>query len=402
MSEPSDVERWLSGTLDLEAPDLEDPDLLLPDPNPEDELVVTPKGHIRQAGADDIEGAFVQEVKDKCEQFLFVFAKVILGKNLMTWGLHFPFCNWLQRIPPQRKLALMPRDHFKSTIMSQCLPLHVFIQPQDRNPYFPGKRGGDQRILLVCETDDRATEHMSTIKNALTGNDKLRAFWPEIIWDKPRAQADNWSKQKLDIPRSPEYANFADPSLHAIGITTAMTGKHPSMLIKDDLISFKAINEPSTMHLAIEAHKASRALINEAGCLEFMAGTRWAVGDLWEYIIKEDPTVEVIQRSVIENGKPIFPERFPAEVIEQKKAEIGERMFALWYMNTGVDESICDFADQEKIRYFSVIQGLCTYDWRETDDHLSKVWGVKAAGKKHERGARLSLADLDPNTQFEI
>jgi len=53
--------------------------------------------------------------------------------------------------------------------------------------------------------------------------------------------------------------------------------------------------------------------LNKPNTLEFIIGTRWAVADLYEYILTNDPTVEWIVRSIVEDQKPIWPEAFIAK-----------------------------------------------------------------------------------------
>jgi hypothetical protein len=86
----------------------------------------------------------------------------------------------------------------------------------------------------------------------------------------------------------------------------AITGAHPNILIKDDLVSIEAANSPTVMQSAIQWHVASRALINSPGCLEYIIGTRWSVADIYQYILDNDPTVEVVIRSIVEGGQTTF------------------------------------------------------------------------------------------------
>ena len=45
-------------------------------------------------------------------------------ENILDPHLHGWFAAFLQRTPPYRKMALMPRGHLKSTCVSECLPMH--------------------------------------------------------------------------------------------------------------------------------------------------------------------------------------------------------------------------------------------------------------------------------------
>jgi hypothetical protein len=290
------------------------------------------------------------------ERDLYVFSKGVMGRRYLTRHLHLPVCKGLQKIPPFRKLRLLPRDHAKTSIVSHCLPPHIIIQPKERNCYFPGMQGTECRILLAGETEPRATGNLRVIRHAFEANQLLRALWPQVVWERPQRDAPKWNDKELIVPRETE---FPDPTIRAIGVGGAITGARPNVLIKDDLVSLEAANSEVVMQAAIEWHKVSRALMDEyekstgLQSLEFIIGTRWAVYDLYQYIIDNDSTVDVSARAIIENGKPIWPERFSHERIEQLRREFGS-MFYLLYMNSAADPELTDF-DLELLRHFEFV-----------------------------------------------
>lgn len=75
------------------------------------EFVVDQKtGQVRQAGSDR-PGSFITETRAQMQESLFYFAYGALGLTRLTTSLHLPICQWLTKIPPYRKLLLLPRDH---------------------------------------------------------------------------------------------------------------------------------------------------------------------------------------------------------------------------------------------------------------------------------------------------
>jgi hypothetical protein len=310
------------------------------------EVVVDSKtGLPRQAGAGSPEGEFIKQTKLKAETDLYVFSVAIMGRSYLTRELHLPICRSLQQVPPYRKLKLMPRDHAKTSIVGHCLPPHIIIQPAETNIYFKGLRGTECRILLSGETEKRAKGNLRVIRSAFEGNQLLRTFWPEAVWPGSFRDAPLWNDLEIIVPRDTEYP---DPTVRAIGVGGAITGARPNVLIKDDLISIAAANSDLEMETAIEWHKASRALMDEyektsgLESLEFIIGTRWAVHDLYSFIQQNDPTVEIELRAIIEDGKPIWPERFDQPRIDQLHREFGSTFFLL-YMNSANDPNLVDF-----------------------------------------------------------
>lgn len=307
-------------------------------------------GQARQAGsAPPYEGDFIKRLRERAECSLYVFAKGILRRRYLTSKLHKPTCDWLQTRPPDRKCLLLPREHAKTTLVGHALAPHILIQSPENNPYFPGQSGEDQRIVIAGETDTRSGDSLRVIKSALENNETLRALWPHRIWANPQKSAPKWNDKEIILPRREEYP---DPSIRVIGVGGAVTGAHPTVLIKDDLVTLEAANSPTVMQTAIQWHVASRALINAPGCLEFIIGTRWAVNDLYEYIQTNDPSVEVMVRAVVEGGVPIFPEMFTVEKVAQLQAEFGV-LFPLLYMNSAADPELVDF-DTQMLREFTI------------------------------------------------
>jgi transcription termination factor Rho len=144
----------------------------------------------------------------------------------------------------------------------------------------------------------------------------------------------------MQLPRAATN-DYADPSIRVIGVGGAITGAHPNVLIKDDLVSIEAANSPVVMQTAIDYHISSRALLapNEDRGLEFIIGTRWAVRDLYEHIQSTDPTVAVKIRSIIENNEPIWKGKVTREYVDALRKEYGA-MFYLLYMNSAADPEL--------------------------------------------------------------
>ena len=372
------------------------------------EVVIDKNGMPRHAGSDCQEGEFVKRFRITAESSLFLFCKGVLNRHFLTKELHRPVCRFLQKVPPYRKLVLMPREHAKTAIVSGGLPLHIIIQSAERNIYFPGLEGSECRILLCGETESMAKKNLRVLEQVHTGNKMFRALWPERVWENPR-QAREWSSTALIFPRENEWP---DQTIRAVGVGGAITGARPNVLIKDDLISFKAANSELVMEEAIEWHKTSRALLDtyalETGLrsLEFIIGTRWAVHDLYSYIITKDPSVELIDKAfhqIIQDDKILWPEKHTKETINDLRMEYGA-MFFLLYMNSAADPELVDF-DLELVREFVLKGGEVQFKLDDRDQWLEKKMGKKDEPEKVElkRGARLTpslMRELVARKQF--
>lgn len=318
-------------------------------PAPREFVVDSRSGAPRQAGSNPTSQAqpWIKDFTLAAEKYLYVFAKSILGLTLLTKSLHLPLCAWLQRCPPYRKLYMLPRDCLKTSI-ARALCIHLLIQHKDRNSYLKGKHGPDTRILYAGEIIDNAMAQLSWIKGQYEMNKRLRAFWPHLMWENPKTEAKQWSNHGLVVKRETDYP---EASIRPIGVGGAVAGYHGDVQVKDDLVTLNAANSVALMETAKEWHKASRPLFDDPDTgLEFILGTHWAVGDLYD-LIKQDPSVEVVVRAAIENGDPIFPERLPIPVLNQLQKELGT-LFPLLYMNSAADPSLTDF-HREDFRWYT-------------------------------------------------
>jgi hypothetical protein len=355
---------------------------------PSVEITVDSKtGQPRQAGATQPEGAYITTFRKRAEANLYVFTKGVLMRNYLSPVLHTQVSAWAAQRNLYRKLLLLPRNHAKTSMIAHGLPIHLIIQPKDNNIYIPGRAGVDTRILLAGETEKRATNNLSVIQSAFEGNRLLRALWPMCCWDNPRKQADRWNKNEMVAPRNTDYP---DATIQAMGVGGAITGARHDVHIKDDLVSFEAANSQVVMETAISWHLASRALLDNDYSLEFIIGTRWAVADLYEFIIHggivndekfdKDYTVDVQVRAIVEDGKTIYPEKFSLQRESGKQAVVDlmkehGTMFPLLYMNSAADPSLVDF-DMDDVRAFHYVNGDITFVETEADAALNEKFSM--------------------------
>ena len=373
------------------------------------ELVVVPRtGRARQAGA-DTDGEWLARFKTLAERSLYFFAKTVLGKWWLIPELHKDVCAFLQNFDnKRRKMLLLPREHGKTSLVCDSLPIHLLIQPKATNVYMANIDGADTRIIMCCESLDMAKPHIRVLETTLENNELLRALWPHRVWQ-GRAQRESrvWNSEELIIPRDNE---FPDPSIKGLGIGGAVHGRHPNVLIKDDLVTLNAANSDSEMQTAIQWHRASRNVFDgQPKHLEFVIGTRWAYHDLYQDVIDNDLTVECVTRRAIENGKIIYPivgQRddgteigFTMEKLEAKRKD-NPVLFALNYMNDASDPALIDFPEQD-LRLFKLFQGTITFEEDERDQQLRRWMTTLPAKSKQARNPFQGMP-LTPEIQIAL
>lgn len=319
-------------------------------------------GRVRQAGSDG-EGQFIVQAREEMEKNLFYFAYGALGLTRLTQTLHLPVCQWITKIPSYRKLLLLPRDHLKTSIM-RSLSIHILFQEKEKNIYFPGKPGEETRILYAGETSTNAEHQLSWIQGHLETNTLLKGFWPHKLWKNSRKDSKRWNAKEFVLPRK---IDFPEASMEAIGVGGAVTGRHYDVMQKDDLISFAARNSPVIMGEASEWHKTSRSLLDDPDKgLEFIVGTHWATGDIYDDMLGNDDSVEPLVRAAVEDGEPIFPEMFSLQTLARLERELGS-LYPLLYMNTSADPRLTDFKGED-LRVYRYDKNLLVFNMDERDE----------------------------------
>lgn len=334
--------------------------------------------HIRQAGADLSDTEQIDEFRREAESSLYVLAKAVLRKWWLYAPLHVPLCNKLSDFSAgfRHKMDLWPREHGKTTVICDTLPLHLFIQPKDNNIYFPNMDGLHTRVYMCCEKIGKAKDHVRVLQGELEGNTLFRSLWPHVVWPgRPRKHTNVWNAEEFLLPRSQD---FPDPSVRGCGVDAAITGGHPNVLIKDDLIGFPRCTSMVEMQATLEWHKASRNLVRgQPQHLEWTIGTHWTPADIYVNI-GLDSSVEVTRLSAIENGEVIYPVQGNKEdgsqigfTIEDLRREEKENpvLFQLNYMNNPVAREIVDFP-RDALRFLALDGDELIFEEDERDIQL--------------------------------
>ena len=104
-------------------------------------------------------------IRKESKKSLFFFARAILNFKDLTRDLHLPFANYLQLFPwnggppaSRRKMLVVPREHFKSTLASVALPLWLLLHDRQRT------------IGLCSAVIDNSVKWLRAIKSVVQNN----------------------------------------------------------------------------------------------------------------------------------------------------------------------------------------------------------------------------------------
>ena len=306
-------------------------------------------------------------LRKKAEGELWFLARWILGLGFLGEGKFHrsEVCPFLTDYTQSRfKLLMLPMGHLKTSCASRALPLHMLVQPAEANIYRPGVAGREMRILLGNENERKCKENLGWIREQLESNVWLRWLWPEVVWGDPQKEARVWADDRLVVKRD---GIFAEPSITAVGIKTGVIGRYYDAIVADDIAALEAAQNPGLMQRADRWRKSVRTrLVDKRYGIYIGCATHWAQNDVY-VAWKQDPSVEVMVRSVVEEHDgvetPLWPEHFPMEVIQELRKSTDGADWQLWYMNNPVSRSAASFRWGE-LRTFN-FDGTTIRFWEE-------------------------------------
>lgn len=274
----------------------------------------------------------------------YFFCKFILGYEDMEEQPHRGMCNFISQ-SWRRKLVLEPRGCFKSTVISISYPIYkIVMQP-------------NIRVFLDSEDLTLAKKLLSEIKGHFENNREFRKLFGDYC-----DGAKSWTETQIIVNKRTK--DRKDPTIQTGGIETPRTGSHTDLNIVDDLHSDKNVNTIEQIEKVINHRNLNDSILDPGG-EEIVTGTRWAVGDMYEHLMKQEKErrkaglgkIYVVRKraAIYEDGSLHFPTRLTKEFLEEKKFTQGSRIFALQYMNNPIDEDAVLFKPKW-IQYFGIYE----------------------------------------------
>lgn len=289
---------------------------------------------------------------------LYWFNKAVLKHRDLTQSCHGPICIYFDSNPGQFKLALYPRDHLKT----HCITIAGCLQKGVRNP--------NERILILNESATNAERMLSAIQTHCESNRVFRALYSSVIPKDTRKV--RWNQSELDFVRD---GIFPEPTFDTIGMTGGFTSRHYSHICIDDPISDNAMDSEKVMNDAINRLKGCLDLLtNPEKDTIWIVGTRWAIHDAYSWFEKTLGTrLTKMIRGVIEDGQPIWPERFSLETLALKRVVLGEYKWSTQQMNNPRNMELQDVNVQD-IKFWRWAEKLNTVELLNDKAEVEETW----------------------------
>lgn len=250
--------------------------------------------------------------------------------------------NLIWDLNPMRFFLMAPRDHAKtSKTVERC----VWWLAQDPN----------QRIKIVCASDDRAVDIAGAISENIRKNEYVREVFPSIRPDNSRS----WNMHQLFVERP--GIGIKDASIEAFGVFSTATGGRADRIVFDDIIDpTNAQSETLRKKVKYLFYEVWLNLLEPEGTATVL-GTKYHEDDLYTDLEQKCETHEagwfiwkkpcIVKKSIIKETprgksrifahKPLWEEKFSMEFLENKRIDIGEKAFARqWLLKTVSDEDM--------------------------------------------------------------
>ena len=240
--------------------------------------------------------------------------RTILAQPGYVDGAHIrTICETVQRFlgGDGKGLAVsLPPRHMKTTIISEALPAWwLSTHPQGE-------------VIIASYNQSQARKMARSVRLAFD-REAHRRMMPPCSWDVDSA----------DVLQLSGKLN-GRPSLIAAGVGSGITGSGADLLIIDDPIKDMADAESATMRDKVAEWYASTAFTRlSPGGKVLMVATRWHHDDLIGRTLADSPEgwESLTLPAISEDGRALWPERYPLESLEAIRRAVGSRVFEALY-----------------------------------------------------------------------
>jgi hypothetical protein len=203
--------------------------------------------------------------KQAYKSSLFALTKYGLGYDLLSEKTHGPICKMLES-PTNKKLLVIPRGCFKSTLASISYPIWLLLN--DFN----------HRILLDSELYTNSSKFLREIKGHLESK-HITDLFGEFKTDF------NWNESEITIKQRTKI--YKESSITCSGIGAQKTSQHYSIIIADDMNSPDNSLSTELREKVISHYRLYISLLEPGGTI-VVIGTRYSQGDLIGHILTNE------------------------------------------------------------------------------------------------------------------
>lgn len=271
-----------------------------------------------------------------------------------------------------RAMIFLPPRHGKTKKVSHMFPAWLLSQA----PHV--------RVIAASYGATLAYRNSRFVRN-LVASDEYRAAYPDV-----RLATDTASVNEWDIARH-------GGGLIAAGVGGGVTGHGANLILIDDVVKSRAEAESATYRQRVKDWYDNDLLtrLEEPGGAIILMMTRWHTDDLAGYLLESDDKWHVLSLPAIAGvndpigrapGEALWPQRYTAEILAERRARMGEYAFSSLYQQTPLPPGGRLF-DTGKIEVI---------DYEPTCTQVVRFYDLAVTAKKHSdytAGVKLGLME---------
>lgn len=230
-------------------------------------------------------------------------------------------CREVERDPDEH-LDLWSRGHFKSTIITYAGVAQYILN----NP--------EHSVCIMSFKAGAADAFASQIKKAYESNATLLKCFPDILWsERATHEGDQWAVSEFTVKRR---TNRKEASVSTSGLVSGMrTGGHYNLLVYDDTVTPESVTNAEQIERTTNAWSMSLNLGTVEDTKHWYIGTRYAMFDTYDYMLKLGTIKERRHICHDENGVPVL---LPQKDYDLKKKEMTTRDWASQMLQQPIGE----------------------------------------------------------------
>lgn len=226
---------------------------------------------------------------------------------------------------PNGYLDLWARDHRKSTIITYAKTIQDILASHGDDP-LPEWDGLEPTFGIFSHVRPIAKKFLRQIKEELSGNDTLKALFPDVLYQRPEQDAPRWSEDSGLVVR--RRTNPKEATIEAYGLVDGQPiGAHFNVLIYDDVVTKESTNTPEMIQKTNESWELSLNLGDSAPRIR-MIGTRYHFNDTYRMILERGSAIPRLYPATDDGtprGKPVY---LTPEQLAKKFRDMGPYTFA--------------------------------------------------------------------------
>jgi len=351
----------------------------------------------------------------------YIFTKYVVGKDLLeeephrevteflTAGLTQSDLLNLRCTPPLsvdsvknldaklKKLLMLPRGSFKSTIASTALPIWLLWH----NP--------NLRIMMDCATLGNAKNYLAAIKDLIENSPMLKAVCTDddgnYLLECDKKVTGSWTEGQIILKHRTKLG-MKEPSIFLSAVDNTVTGMHPDVIIMDDLVSEDTVKTDVQLEKTKDHYRFSLSLL-EPGGLQIVIGTRYHMNDLYSALLEYSTFNKLVRPAVDKDGKLFFPTRLGTDRLAELKQEQGSYIFSSQYMLNPIDEETAVFKIKD-IKYYlahelpPIVERYILVDLAISQKESADYTVVISVGLDRDKNIYVLEYDRGRYTPFEV